>query len=65
MRTSTVVTTTYLIMRGILQKGMNFYGPFITEEEATTYCGKNFPDETAYIMPMTKETHTHGEDTKD
>ena len=62
-RTSTAITTSYIILRGILQKGMSFYGPFTTEEEAIEYGGKNFLDETAYIMPVYKEIHTHGEDT--
>jgi hypothetical protein len=64
-RTSTTIKTTYLIMRGLIHKGIVFYGPFESVEEATEYCGKNFPDDTITIMPMTKETHTHGEDTKD
>lgn len=59
-RTSTVITTAYLVVRGILQKGMTFYGPFDNEGEAAKYCGKNFPDETAYIMPMYKEEHVLG-----
>ena len=52
-------------MRGLIHKGIVFYGPFESVEEATEYGGKNFPDDTITIMPMTKETHTHGEDTKD
>ena len=62
-RTSTVILTSYMILRGVLQKGMSFYGPFVTEEEAIEYGGKNFPDDTAYVIPLYKETHTHGEDT--
>ena len=53
----------YLIMRGLIYKGIVFYGPFESIEEATEYCGKNFPEDTITIMAMNKETVTHGEDT--
>jgi len=62
-RTSTVIETAFLALRGRIQLGLVFYGPFTTQEEAVEYCGKNFPDDTATIMPMIKETHTHGEKT--
>ena len=57
------IETTYLIMRGLIYKGIVFYGPFESIEEATEYCGKNFPEDTITIMAMNKETVTHGEDT--
>ena len=50
-------------MRGLIHKGIVFYGPFDSVEEATEYCGKNFPNDTITIMAMNKETVTHGEDT--
>ena len=63
MRTSTKIITTYIIMHGLIQKGFILHGPFDTEDDAVLYCGKNFPNDTAIIMPMNKEIHTHGEDT--
>ena len=57
------IETAYLIMRGQIHKGIVFYGPFESIEEATEYCGKNFPEDTITIMAMNKETVTHGEDT--
>ena len=62
-RKSMNIETTYLIMRGLIHKGIVFYGPFKSVEEATEYCGKNFPNDTITIMAMNKETVTHGEDT--
>ena len=62
-RTSTIIETAYFIMRGLIHKGLVFYGPFCTQEEAIEYCGKNFPDDTVTIMSMDKETVTHGEKT--
>jgi hypothetical protein len=62
-RTSITVETTYFIMRGLIDRGLVFYGPFGTQEEAIEYCGKNFPDDTATVMSMNKETVTHGKDT--
>ena len=62
-RTSTTIETNYLIMRGLIHKGIVFYGPFDSVEEATEYCGKNFPDDTITIMAMNKETVTHDKET--
>ena len=62
-RKSMMIETAYLIMRGLIHKGIVFYGPFESVEEATEYCGKNFPEDTITIMAMNKETVTHGEDT--
>jgi hypothetical protein len=62
-RKSMNIETAYLIMRGQIHKGIVFYGPFESIEEATEYCGKNFPEDTITIMAMNKETVTHGEDT--
>ena len=62
-RKSMNIETAYLIMRGLIYKGIVFYGPFESIEEATEYCGKNFPEDTITIMAMNKETVTHGEDT--
>ena len=50
-------------MRGLIHKGIVFYGPFKSIEEANEYCGKNFPEDTTTIMAMNKETMTHGEET--
>lgn len=47
-------------MQGLLHKGIIFHGPFVSQEEAIKYCGKNFPDDTVTIMSMTKEIITHG-----
>lgn len=55
MRTEITVETSYIVMRGRIQIGMNFYGPFNTPEEADEYCSKNFPDDTSIIMPLIKE----------
>jgi hypothetical protein len=62
-RVSMIIETTYLIMRGLIHKGIVFYGPFKSIEEANEYCGKNFPEDTSTIVPMNKETMTHGEET--
>jgi len=51
----------YVIIRGLLCKGIALYGPFDTLQEAMDYGDKNFPDDTREIMPMYKETITHGE----
>ena len=48
-RKSMNIETAYLIMRGLIHKGIVFYG--------------NFPEDTITIMAMNKETVTHGEDT--
>jgi len=61
-RTSMIIETTYLIMRGLIHKGIVFYGPFKSIEEANEYCGKNFPNDTREIAKMIKEETTHGGD---
>ena len=62
-RRSMTIETAYLIMRGLIHKGIVFYGPFDSVEKATEYCGKNFPDDTITIMAMNKETVTHDKET--
>ena len=58
-RTSTDIETSYIIMRGLITKGLTFHGPFATEKEAEEYSGKNFVGDSVAILTMNKETHTH------
>jgi len=61
-RTSINLRETYVIIRGLLDKGINLYGPFDTVEEALRYGDKNFPDDTREIIKMCKEITVYGED---
>lgn len=60
-RTSVDIEQHYVIIRGLLCKGIALYGPFDTMQEAKSYGEQNFPDDTREIMPMYKEIITHGE----
>ncbi len=60
-RTSIDVEQYYVIIRGLLCKGIALYGPFDSIPQAVEYGDKNFPDDTREIMPMYKEVVTHGE----
>jgi len=61
-RQSFDVQETYVIIRGLLSKGINLYGPFSTINDAISYGNKNFPDDTREITIMRKEIITHGEE---
>jgi hypothetical protein len=50
----------WAIIRGLLSRGIELYGPFHTYEEAVDYHGKNFPDDTAEFIQLRKEVVTHG-----
>ena len=60
-RNSTIIEQSYVILRGLISKGIIIYGPFSTVLEAKEYGGKNFPDDTREIVLMYKETITHGD----
>jgi hypothetical protein len=62
-REGTVVYQSFVILRGMVSKGIDLYGPFISVEEAKDYGDKNFPNDTREIMTMLKEEVTHGEET--
>tara|TARA_R100000781_G_scaffold7829_1_gene7379 strand:- start:119 stop:316 length:198 start_codon:yes stop_codon:yes gene_type:complete len=62
-RNSTIIESSYVILRGLFSKGVSTYGPFNTYMEAKEYGGKNFPDDTIEIVLMYKETITHGDNT--
>ena len=51
------------VIRGIIPKALEIYGPFDTVEEAIDFCGKRFPDDTCDYFEMKKEVVTHGEGT--
>jgi hypothetical protein len=55
------ITESIAIIRGLLGKGIQLYGPFKTLKEAFEYCEKNFPDDTREYIPMYKEVVTSGE----
>jgi hypothetical protein len=59
-RTSVNLRESFVIIRGLLTKGVLIYGPFVTRQEAIEYGGKNFPDDTREIAVMIKEEVTHG-----
>ena len=61
-RLSLIVEETYIVVRGRVSSGLAFYGPFITYQEAKSFCGKRFPEETTEITSLKKETVIHGED---
>ena len=58
-RVSINIEITYVILRGLFDKGISLFGPFNTIEEAIEYGGKNFSDDTREIIKMTKEIVTH------
>ena len=60
-RESINILESYVIIRGLLSKGVIIYGPFSSHQEAVDYGGKNFPDDTREIVLMYKETITHGD----
>ena len=62
-RVDLLIETSYVIIRGLLDRGISIHGPFNTYQEAVDYGGKNFPDDTREIIKMTKETITHGDST--
>ena len=59
-RESIDIQESYVIMRGLLSKGIIIYGPFASHQEAIDYGGKNFPDDTREIAKMIKEETTYG-----
>jgi hypothetical protein len=61
-RESINIQESYVIIRGLLTKGVIIYGPFLSRQEAVDYCGKNFPNDTREIAKMIKEETTHGGD---
>ena len=59
-RSEVEIKESYLVMRGLVSRGLSFYGPFPTFTEAVAYGNKNFPDDTREITIMFKETVTRG-----
>ena len=60
-RLEITLISSWVIIRGLLARGVELYGPFNTLEEAQDYSGKNFPDDTREYIQMVKEVVTHGE----
>ena len=58
-RTSVIIKESFCILRGMIAKGIAIYGPFDTVQEAITYGGTNFPDDTREIVVMRKEIVTY------
>ena len=59
-RESINILESYVLIRGLLTKGVIIYGPFSSRQEAVDYGGKNFPDDTREIAKMIKEETTYG-----
>ena len=60
-RESIEISESIVIIRGLLGKGIQLYGPFKTLKAAIEYSEKNFPDDTREYIPMYKEVVTSGE----
>ena len=58
-RESIEIIESIVIIRGLLGKGIQLYGPFKTMEEAMEYGSKNFSKDTKEYITMYKEVVTH------
>lgn len=61
-RASLDVRESWVIIRGLLGKGIQLYGPFPSLRHAQEYGDKKFPDDTREFITMIKEETTHGEE---
>jgi hypothetical protein len=54
-RSSVDIIESFVIIRGLFQKGITIYGPFDTIGEAIAYGDKNFPNDTTEVARLYKE----------
>ena len=59
-RASVDILECWVIVRGLLTKGIQLYGPFDTFDQAQEYGNKNFPEDSREFTIMRKEVTTHG-----
>lgn len=61
-RLSIIVDEAFIVIRGQISKGLSFYGPFSTYQEAKDFCGKSLSAETIEITTIRKETVVYEQD---